>query len=117
MLGFMIRYESDTVGETIRFGGCGGNFISERGTLTSPLFPNDYPGDQSCIYAISVPVGRSITFRFSLLDIKCNEVLGPDLIEIRDGSFDNSPLMIKDCSDENRLPMTMQSTQNFIWIK
>ena len=117
MLGFMIQYESDTVGETVRMGGCGGMLTTERGILTSPSFPNDYPGGQSCIYAISVSVGRFITITFSLLDIKCNEDMGSDLIEIRDGGFGNSPLIIKDCSEENRIPMAMQSTHNLLWIK
>ena len=116
MLGFIIQYDTDKEGETFRFG-CGGNFTTERGILASPSFPDYYPEDQSCIYTISVPAKRFLTITFSVLDIKCNKDEGSDFIEIRDGSFENSPFMIKDCSDGRRTPMTMQSTQNYLWIK
>ena len=116
MLGFMIQYDTDIEGETIRFG-CGGNFTTEKVILTSPSFTYNYPEDQNCIYTISVPADRLIDITFSTLDIKCNEDVGSDFIEIRDGSTENSPLMTKECSDGNRIPTTMQSTQNFLWIK
>ena len=116
MLGFMFQYDTAVEGETIRFG-CGGNLTTEKGILTSPSFPYNYPEDQSCIYTISVSTERFINITFSTLDIKCNEDVGSDFIEIRDGSMENSPLMIKDCNDGNSIPTKMQSTQNFLWIK
>ena len=116
MLGFMLQYDSVKEVETVRFD-CGGHLTSERGFLASPSYPDYYPEDQSCIYTISVTDRRFITITFSVLDVKCNADVGSDFIEIRDGSSQNSPLMIKDCSDGKHPPMKMQSTQNHLWIK
>ena len=113
----MIQYDSVDIGETVRFG-CGGNFATNRGILTSPSFPYSYPKDQNCTYFISVPAGKFINITFSFLDIRCKrEEVGSDFIEIRDGGQENSPRMIKDCSDGNDIPKTMHSTQSFLWIK
>ena len=112
----MIQYDNDEVGETIRYA-CGGQFLTKRGLLGSPSFPDLYPKNESCEYTISVPPKNFIKVEFSVLDIRCDDKVGSDYIEIRDGMLDNSPLMIKDCSDGNRIPKKMQSTQNFLLIK
>ena len=111
----MIQYDIDDDAETVRFT-CGGNFSTKRGLVGSPSFPNHYPSDKSCQYTISAPARTFIIITFSVLDITCNE-LGSDSIEIRDGIKKTSPQMIKDCSDGNRIPKTMQSTHNFLFIK
>ena len=112
----MIQYDKHDFGETVRFQ-CGGNFTTLRGILASPSYPEAYPEDQSCIYTITLPKGSFINITFSLIDIRCNDEVGSDYLEIRDGGSDNSPLMIRDCSGGKRIPETMQSTQNFLWIK
>ena len=116
MLGFMLQYDSVKEGDTVRFG-CGGHLTTERGFLASPSYPEYYPEDQSCTYTVSVTAKRFLTITFSFLDIKCNADVESDFIEIRDGSLQNSPLMIKDCSDGKYPPMKIQSTQNHLWIK
>ncbi|XP_063411235.1 deleted in malignant brain tumors 1 protein-like [Mytilus trossulus] len=40
--------------------GCGGNFSSMSGSLSSPWFPDPYPNLSSCKYYIDVPVGYKI---------------------------------------------------------
>ena len=119
-LGFMIKYESDDVGgKTVRLG-CGGNLTTKSGLLASPSFPEAYPEDQSCIYTISVPDRHFINITFLALDISCSVQVGSDYtdaIEIRDGTSGSSPLMMEYCGNGSHIPTTMQSTQNFIWIK
>ena len=115
-LGFMIQYQTTDVGQTFRFG-CGGNLTTKTGMLASPSFPDVYPADQICIYSISLPSGYYINITFILLDIRCNAKAGSDYLEIRDGSSENSPLMIKDCSDDNGIPITLQSPHSKLWVK
>ena len=116
-LGFMIQYQAMDVGETFRFG-CGGNFTTKTGMLASPSFPDSYPEDQTCVYYISQPPGKFINITFLVLDIRCNDEAGSDYLEIRDGGSENSPQMLKSyCGGGNDVPLTIQSTQNLLWIK
>ena len=119
MLGFMIGYESDTVGETVRFDGCGGNFTTKRGILTSPTFPDTYPGDQDCTYSISAPVfGSYVNISFLTIDIHCEDIsLESDYIELRDGSSEDSPLMGRFCGNGSNVPAFIQTTQNHMRIR
>ena len=104
------------VGETYRLG-CGGTFTTKTGLLASPSFPTYYPGDKVCIYSISLPLGNIINITFHNFDINCNDEVGSDYLEIRDGSSGSAPQMLKYCGNGTDIPITMQSTQNFLWIK
>uniref|UniRef100_A0A8C2XJJ4 ST14 transmembrane serine protease matriptase a n=1 Tax=Cyclopterus lumpus TaxID=8103 RepID=A0A8C2XJJ4_CYCLU len=48
---------------------CGGQLTGEKGTFTSPNFPNYYPPRTSCQWSIQVPAGKAVkvTFRKFLL--------------------------------------------------
>ncbi|XP_056297744.1 ST14 transmembrane serine protease matriptase a [Pseudoliparis swirei] len=48
---------------------CGGHLMGEKGTFTSPNFPNYYPPQTSCQWSIQVPAGKAVkvTFRKFLL--------------------------------------------------
>ena len=116
-MGFMIQYETVDEGETFRLG-CGGLFTTKRGMLASPSFPNFYPEDQHCSYNISLPPGSFINFTLLFLDIECNDEAGSDFLEIWDGASEQSPqLLHKYCGNGSNIPGTMQSTQNWLWIK
>ena len=98
-------------------GKCGGNFNSSNGFLTSPSYPDEYPGNADCIYTISRPTNMFIKFtikRFYLQQCKDDEDY-MDYLEIRDGSSEESPLIGRFC--ESNIPRTIQSTNNEIWMK
>ncbi|XP_026172563.1 ST14 transmembrane serine protease matriptase a [Mastacembelus armatus] len=44
---------------------CGGQLKGERGTFTSPNFPNYYPPQTSCHWSIEVPTGKAVKVTFT----------------------------------------------------
>ena len=117
----MIHYQITHVGESVRFGSCGGDFTAPKGILTTPSFPEEYPEDQICDYTISIPPGKYVILTFKVFDVKCNEVAGSDFLEIREGNTENSygkmgTLMGKWCGNDN-IPSLMHTTQNHIKIR
>lgn len=64
---------------------CGGEFFANANsgpqTLTSPHYPNNYPGGLECVYVISAPTGKTVTLEISELDLEPEK----DFILIRDG--------------------------------
>ena len=94
------------------------------GIITSPYYPLPYPDDTDCEYSISLPFGSYVNISLTELLITddfivtdTNEVVKfcKDYVEIRDGKSKDSPLMGKFCGEN--IPPSIQSTQNFMWIK
>ena len=50
-------------------------------------------------------------------DTDCDHATGPDYIEMRDGLYDDSPLMGRFCGNGSSIPDVMQTTQNNLWIR
>ena len=40
-----------------------------------------------------------------------------DYLEMRDGASAESPVMMRHCGNGAKIPSTMQTTQNFLWIR
>ena len=96
-----------------QFSGCGGNFSGPSGFLTSPSYPNSYPNNIECIYLVTQPIGTLINIEIISIDIDC-EYYGTssDLLKIRDGPSESSPLINTLCGNEDSSPKFMQTSQN-----
>ena len=114
-LGFQLEYESSDVfqGMINRFDECGlgGYFSTTNGTITSPSYPDNYPGNADCIYTISQPTGTVILLNFLSMDIEDDSTCRHDYLEIRDGST----VLDKLCGNE--IPAPIQSSKNQLWMK
>ena len=109
-VGFQLEYN------TFDFA-CGGNFSNESGLLTSPFYPNQYPA-ADCIYIISQPNQTFVQISFLSVDIVCEDLApGSDFIEMRDGKYENSPLIGKFCGNGTSIPPVIGSTQNYLRIR
>lgn len=53
---------------------CGGVIKSLNGTLTSPSYPDSYPGNKNCIWEIVAPESFRITLNFTHFDLEGNNV-------------------------------------------
>ena len=91
-------------------GKCGGNFNSSSGILTSPSYPNKYPENADCVYTISQEMGSYIKLVAMAMELE-NDV---DCLEVRDGDSDEAPLLGKFCG---KMPSTISSTQNNMWLR
>ena len=105
--GFFIQYEALKPSSY-----CGGNYTHANGILSSPSFPNSYPQLANCIYLIAQPNGAYVNISFITMDINC-----PDYIDMRDGKYEDSPLMGRFCGNGSNVPVFMQTTQNHIWMR
>lgn len=44
---------------------CGGTYLSNHGSLSSPNFPHNYYVSSDCVYKIVVPIGSTIKLKFT----------------------------------------------------
>ena len=121
-LGFQLKYETSDQfqGMIHRFDECGGYFSTEKGSITSPTYPNkqEYPINARCIYAISQPTDTVIHLSFLRVDLEASGgACGAccDYLEIRDGPSEDATLLHKLCGNE--IPEPIQSTGNHLWMK
>ncbi|XP_050541159.1 sushi, von Willebrand factor type A, EGF and pentraxin domain-containing protein 1 [Daktulosphaira vitifoliae] len=93
---------------------CGGNLraTSQPQTLTSPGFPNNYPGGLECLYMITAQVGRIITLEIESLDLEQNR----DFILIRDGDSPKSQPIGRLTGSIDNNPKLIMSTGNQIYL-
>ena len=110
----MIHYKESDERETVRIGSCGGNFTAVQGTVTSPSFPYEYPGDQNCIYSIVLPTNTFIILRLYLFDVRCYQddgsgAVSSDYLELWEGSHP-----AKWCGQKNDIPEFMYLTKNHV---
>ena len=106
---------------------CGGNYTGRSGLISLPWYPEPYPPAKDCIYLISQPSGTNIQITINNIDINCDYFgkqsgldLGSgktDFIEMRDGNSAESPIIIRHCGNGSKIPSTMQTTENFLWIR
>ena len=85
--------------------------------MTSPFYPNPYPGNRECVYVISQAPGTFVSLNFLNFDIEGSYNCVYDYLEIRDGDSPDSPLIGKFCGDPTLIPAPMRSTHNYVWIK
>ncbi|CAD5223335.1 unnamed protein product [Bursaphelenchus okinawaensis] len=55
---------------TVEEKGCGGYFNSDKGTLTSPNYPNKYPNHMYCIYQIQAESNEAVRLTFDDFDVE-----------------------------------------------
>ena len=92
---------------------CGGNYSGMSGVIRSPWHPEQYPPARDCIYLVSQPSGTNIQITINSVDINCDG----DYLEMRDGHSAESPVMLRYCGNGPNIPSSMQTTQNFLWIR
>ena len=95
------------------FTACGGNFSNSSGIITSPSYPNPYPHMADCDFLVSQPNGTYVNISVADLDINCQG----DYLEMRDGKYEDAPLMGKFCGNNSNVPAIMQTTQNFFRVR
>lgn len=65
---------------------CGGNYYSESGTLTSPMYPDSYPLNVECIWILNTAPGNQISVIFSEFNLEVSPNCDKDYLEIREES-------------------------------
>ncbi|XP_060048215.1 cubilin [Erinaceus europaeus] len=110
--GFLINYEAMNASSV-----CLKDFTDGSGTFFSPNFPSNYPKNLNCIYRITVETSQQIALHFTnfSLEAPIGGKCIADFVEIRDGGYENSPLLDRYCGS-NRPPRII-SHSNKLWVK
>ncbi|XP_025082096.1 low-density lipoprotein receptor-related protein 4-like [Pomacea canaliculata] len=95
---------------------CDGVYTSPSGSISSPLYPSQYPPNEDCTYIINTTQGHRITLTFVTFEIKsATDDCKLDYLEILDGSSELSPSMGVFCNTS--VPDRVRSTSNTMWIR
>ncbi|XP_023561215.1 cubilin [Octodon degus] len=109
--------EMESLGQGHNLALCLEDYTTNSGTVKSPNFPNNYPDNYECIYKITVEITQQIALHFtnfSLEDDSGGNCIA-DYVEIRDGGYENSPLVGRYCG--SILPPVIISHSNKLWLK
>lgn len=108
---------------------CGGVFDASNGTITSPSFPETYPGNKNCIWEIIAPLHYRITLNFTHFDLEGNRMyqqecdydfvevsskLGDDILK-KHGIFCGSKIPTPIISEGNAMRIAFTSDKKLVF--
>ncbi|XP_076146859.1 cubilin [Alosa pseudoharengus] len=99
---------------TYYFSECGGLQTGEGGTITSPDYPNSYPGPSRCAWLLEAPQGHTITLTFSYFHVEEHSTCRWDSVTIFNGGSPGSPIIGQYCGENS--PGTVRSGSNKLAI-
>lgn len=97
--------------------GCGGLLTDQRGSFSSPNFPNRYENGLECDWVIRSRPNEKIRLIFSSIDIEASYAQNCyyDYVAIYDGQNDEASLVGRYCG--RNTPPTVVSSGNFLLVK
>ncbi|KAM4723183.1 embryonic protein UVS.2-like [Rhinophrynus dorsalis] len=94
---------------------CGGTYLHDNGTVTSPGYPSLYPNLVECVTTIWAPQGHVIVLNFTDFDVEYSDSCLYDYLLINDGSRPSSPELGRYCWNMH-IP-TLISTGNVMLLR
>ena len=92
---------------------CSETYTSVVGTVTFPAHPRNSITRYNCVLNIIQEQGSIIKIKELNMNITC----GTAFLEIRDGPYEDSPLMGRFCDEKADVPTNFQSSQNHIFMR
>ncbi|XP_048580963.1 tolloid-like protein 1 isoform X2 [Nematostella vectensis] len=89
---------------------CGGVFSNLTGTMTSPMFPSNYPANVDCEWIIKVPITHALTLIFEVFNIERSSKCKYDSVEIWEGDKKDSPSLGRFCGTDSPGKIKAQGT-------
>ncbi|XP_035232741.1 tolloid-like protein 1 isoform X2 [Stegodyphus dumicola] len=97
---------------------CGGILKGEKGTITSPSFPDLYPSNKQCIWEIMAPPQFRITLNFTHFDLEgTNQECEYDSVDIRSRTSVEEEWKKQGTYCGSRLPAIVTSEGNVLRIE
>ncbi|XP_033761795.1 cubilin-like [Pecten maximus] len=98
-------------------GGCGGNFSTPAGTLTSANFPNNYPHNTECVWLITVAPSTNILITFNEFELEGSSTCPFDYVKIFDGPSINNTMLMSHCGSSLPSPPSYRSSGNQMLVR
>lgn len=95
--------------------GCGGTLTAEKGSISSPNFPERYENNVECDWIIRVHPLERIEIEFTVFDLETHNRCRFDYLEIREGDNSEGQLIRRLCGQD--IPGSIISKGNKLWIK
>ncbi|XP_043479110.1 cubilin-like isoform X2 [Leptopilina heterotoma] len=95
---------------------CDGHLFAMTGVIRSPNYPENYPRSVTCEWIIEAPSKHQVILRVKDFQIEKKGCLY-DYLEIRNGLYNNSPLIGKYCGDLGTIPSTIKSFSNHMFLR
>jgi hypothetical protein len=87
---------------------------SDRGTITSPKYPLNYPHNIQCTWKIAVSSGKTIRLNIDYMSMESSLRCSKDYLQVRNGYFSTSSLKGDYCGSTRK---TIYSTGRYMWIR
>ncbi|VDH91181.1 cubilin [Mytilus galloprovincialis] len=94
--------------------GCGGNITGVNGSLTSPGFPSNNTLRQTCGWLLSAPARRTITVRFTSINVFGTAQCDTNYVEVYNGGSESNPRFSRYCSSETIAPLHADTNQVYV---
>ncbi|BHF63132.1 Bone morphoproteintic protein 1 [Sparganum proliferum] len=94
---------------------CGGYLRRNKGGITSPGFPSQYPPNIKCVWTIEVAAGFSVVLTFDSFELEEQWDCEVDYLEVFDGSSESAASLRKICG--SGFPKPVASTTNKMTLK
>jgi tolkin protein len=94
---------------------CGGHLTMDEGHLESPNYPEDYQANKECVWILSVSESYQVALKFESFEVENHDNCVYDYVEVRDGLFQDSPLIGTYCG--YKIPRDIRSTSNHLFVK
>ncbi|XP_046392545.1 cubilin-like [Ischnura elegans] len=91
---------------------CGGVLVGPNEVLTSPNYPQEYPPNVDCAWALNYPEGQQIKLKVTNMSLE-NNCLN-DYVQVRNGGSPKSPLIGLYCG--TNIPDAIISQSNQLWV-
>ncbi|XP_078037937.1 cubilin [Augochlora pura] len=94
---------------------CGGHFMRSNGVIKSPNHPNRYPSRRECVWLLEAANKHKVILNVQSFDVEFHRSCIYDYLEIRNGGYENSPLIGKYCGTD--IPSQIISQSNQLYLK
>ncbi|XP_015432107.1 PREDICTED: tolloid-like protein 2 [Dufourea novaeangliae] len=104
-------------GHDCKEGGCKYEIVAPMGTITSPNYPDHYPGLKDCVWHFVTKPGHRIKLVFKVFEMESHQECAYDHIAIYDGDSPDSHILGKFCGTKEPHPILATGNQMYMVFK
>ncbi|OAD59859.1 Tolloid-like protein 2 [Eufriesea mexicana] len=104
-------------GHDCKEGGCKYEIAAPMGTITSPNYPDHYPGLKDCVWHFVTKPGHRIKLVFKVFEMESHQECNYDHIAIYDGDSPDSHVLGKFCGTKEPHPILATGNQMYMVFK
>ncbi|XP_043484069.1 tolloid-like protein 2 isoform X1 [Leptopilina heterotoma] len=104
-------------GHDCKEGGCKYEITASAGTITSPNYPDYYPGRKDCVWHFTTTPGHRIKLIFKVFEMEPHQECAYDHVVIYDGDSPDSHTLGRFCGNKEPYPIVATGNQMYMIFK